>query len=192
MQCACNLQLSGCINCTALFFVRHLSDNMLRATPQSRKVVARHSSETRLVQYAAHEADSSKFGSNAKDKGMKRTSTTGTETTELHTYHFDIEAVDKGFLLAADYIQHLCKTRVQTKDKMLGCVLLRVQSLAEKPKYTAESNSSHSQCHGLEHHQQAFVSQAQTPPSNLLSKVKTNSMQSQSMQNVHAAAYAHC
>jgi len=53
---------------------------------------------------------------------------------------------------------------------MLGCVLLRVQSLAEKPKYTAESNSSHSHC--LEHHQQAVVSQAQTPQTTFCQKSK--------------------
>ncbi len=57
---------------------------------------------------------------NAKDKGMKRTSTMGTETTELHTHHIDIEAVDKGFILAADYIQHLCKTRVQNRGQDAG------------------------------------------------------------------------
>lgn len=57
---------------------------------------------------------------NLKAKGVKRTSRTGTERTELHTHHIDNEAVDKGFILAADYIQHLCKTKVQDQGQDAG------------------------------------------------------------------------
>lgn len=56
----------------------------------------------------------------AKAIGMKRTSTMGTERTELHTPLIDNEAVNKGFILAAGYIQHLCKTRVQDRGQDAG------------------------------------------------------------------------
>lgn len=73
------------------------------------QIEVRHSSQTPLLQYAAHEAE------NSKRKGQRYE--TDQHNGVAHTHHIDIEAVDKGFILAAGYIQHLCKTRVQDRGQ---------------------------------------------------------------------------